>query len=101
MIGCHECGEFFWSKRVLRIRCLTCKHSLLRKRTLVLKWVELAVKRGDLTNLKTTNVACVDCGGRASVYDHRDYNKPLDVVPVCPSCNAARGPAAPHRRNAA
>lgn len=25
----------------------------------------------------------VDCERRAQAYDHRDYVKPLDVVPVC------------------
>lgn len=35
---------------------------------------------------------CVDCGVRAEEYDHRDYLRPLDVVPVCQSCNKRRGP---------
>lgn len=38
---------------------------------------------------------CVDCGRRAVEYDHRDYNRPDDVVPVCRSCNLQRGPAVP------
>lgn len=37
--------------------------------------------------------ACVDCGTRATEYDHRDYSKPLMVEPVCRGCNARRGPA--------
>ena len=36
---------------------------------------------------------CVDCGRTAQSYDHRDYDRPLDVVPVCRSCNLKRGPA--------
>jgi hypothetical protein len=36
---------------------------------------------------------CVDCGKTAHGYDHRDYRKPLDVVPICRSCNYKRGPA--------
>lgn len=36
---------------------------------------------------------CVDCGKRAHDYDHRDYSKPLEVEPVCRSCNLKRGPA--------
>lgn len=45
---------------------------------------------------------CVDCGGLAHVYDHRDYSRPLDVQPVCRSCNQKRGPAewAPARKAA-
>jgi hypothetical protein len=41
-----------------------------------------------------TEHACVDCGKTAQVYDHRDYGRPLDVVPVCRACNAKRGTAA-------
>lgn len=37
--------------------------------------------------------ACVDCGVIAEQYDHRDYNRPLDVEPVCRKCNVRRGPA--------
>lgn len=38
---------------------------------------------------------CVDCGNPASQYDHRDYFRPKDVVPVCRSCNAYRGHGEP------
>jgi len=47
-------------------------------------------RRGVLKKL-TKDVLCVDCGKRAKVYDHRDYNKPLDVEPVCIKCNSMRG----------
>lgn len=43
-------------------------------------------------------LACVDCSGPASEYDHRDYAKPLSVEPVCRSCNQKRGPALNHPR---
>jgi len=38
-------------------------------------------------------ILCVDCGRSAIHYDHRDYLKPLDVVPTCQSCNFKRGRA--------
>lgn len=38
---------------------------------------------------------CADCGAPARVYDHRDYNKPLEVVAVCQSCNVKRGAGIP------
>lgn len=41
--------------------------------------------------------SCADCGKRAQHYDHRDYNKPYDVDPVCRSCNVRRGKAIPKR----
>ncbi len=52
-----------------------------------------AVRKGLLKPAK--ECTCVDCGKQARDYDHRDYNKPLDVVPVCRSCNQLRGPAIP------
>jgi len=48
-----------------------------------------------LPHLKSRVIPCADCGRRALQYDHRDYRKPLDVVPVCRSCNCRRGPGAP------
>lgn len=53
--------------------------------------VAKAIRNGVLepANKKT----CVDCGKPASVHDHRDYLKPLDVDPVCKSCNSRRGMA--------
>jgi hypothetical protein len=43
--------------------------------------------------VKPADLVCVDCGGRAAVYDHfLGYARPhwLDVEPVCISCNAKR-----------
>ncbi len=57
--------------------------------------VHRAVKNGELPNLKKSIVPCKDCGSRAKVYDHRDYNKPLEVSPVCAGCNVMRGTNAP------
>lgn len=39
--------------------------------------------------------ACADCGDPAIGYDHRDYNQPLRVDPICARCNIRRGPAIP------
>ena len=55
--------------------------------------VSQAVRSGKLPPAKSC--ACVDCGGPALDYDHRDYNKPMEVEPVCRSCNKLRGPAKP------
>ena len=56
-------------------------------------YVSKAVKAGDIPHISTQS--CVDCGKQAAAYDHRDYNKPLDVEPVCKSCNYKRGAAIP------
>jgi hypothetical protein len=55
--------------------------------------VYLAVKSGQLKSLHDGATACVDCGEGAKEYDHRDYDFPLQVEPVCTSCNRKRGPA--------
>lgn len=51
-----------------------------------------AVAKGDLPKLDGS-IVCVDCGGEALHYDHRDYKKPLEVEPVCRKCNYSRGSA--------
>lgn len=53
--------------------------------------VRIAIDQGKLT--APYKLKCTDCGARATEYDHRDYAKPLDVEPVCRSCNKKRGPA--------
>lgn len=63
--------------------------------TKALSKVKYAIKKGRLLSLKNNYILCVDCGKRATQYDHRDYSKPLDVKPVCRSCNLYRGPARP------
>jgi hypothetical protein len=53
-----------------------------------------AVKSGEMPSLKKEVIMCADCKtDRAVCYDHRDYAFPLDVSPVCHSCNLKRGPA--------
>ena len=54
--------------------------------------VSRAIQTGHLAPLDGT-ISCVDCGRSATCYDHREYAKPLDVSPVCWSCNRRRGKA--------
>lgn len=55
--------------------------------------VQLAIKTRLLPDLKSGSYACADCGDVAHEYDHRDYGRPLEVEPVCRSCNRRRGTA--------
>lgn len=58
------------------------------------KWaVKNAIQTGKLLSLSKNYIKCSDCNKRAIHYDHRDYNKPLDVEPICRSCNRLRGKA--------
>lgn len=66
--------------------------------TRALSRVRYAVIKGILPRLSTQT--CVDCGKPAKCYDHRDYNFPLVVEPVCAYCNYHRGPAIPLRSEA-
>lgn len=54
------------------------------------RFVAVAVRCGFLSKLDGSQ-PCVDCGHPATCYEHRDYARPLDVEPVCRSCNATRG----------
>lgn len=56
--------------------------------------VKKAIMRGELKPASSQN--CVDCGNQASCYDHRDYNKPLDVAAVCKRCDRIRGMGKPY-----
>ena len=61
-----------------------------------LRAVRNAVERGNLPSLRVCTIMCVDCKKeRATMYDHRNYNFPLWVEPVCNRCNQKRGKALP------
>lgn len=86
--------------------CLSCKEAGNYSNSVSAGWALLgrtdagvavakAVKAGILPAV--TACRCSDCGKPATEYEHRDYNKPLDVVPVCKSCNFRRGMAIPVR----
>lgn len=92
---CERCGEPLVGRIATARFCVPCLparfvdnggYAAHRK-------VSDAVKRGKLPSAKTR--ACADCGKPAFDYDHRDYGKPLEVEPVCRSCNRLRGPARP------
>ena len=57
--------------------------------------VGVAVRRGWIPSARSQR--CADCGAAAVEYDHRDYNFPLKVEPVCRRCNLRRGTATWYR----
>lgn len=75
--------------------CLGCGPKANGRNGAAKAWraVHREVAAGRLPPAQTCS--CVDCGAPAKDYDHRDYNKPLDVSPVCRACNKKRGPAIP------
>lgn len=55
--------------------------------------VQKAIRAGEIPCLKDKKTKCSDCKFPATEYDHGDYHKPLEVEPVCRSCNIKRGVA--------
>ena len=89
---CVVCDRILDSKRHATSYCsLACSTAINTYRLRVIAKVHAQIKHGVLP--KASSLACVDCGKQAFDYDHRDYLKPLDVEPVCRSCNLKRGPA--------
>lgn len=103
--ACVECAEPVkqsvqgGKKRRPPLRCEACRWArwvyldLLSGKSGAASAVALARRKGQLS--APTDHACTDCNAPAECYDHRDYNEPLRVEPVCRSCNVMRGPALP------
>ena len=94
---CKNCNCSIANRDVAAKLCFPCLHAWGKRSgaTKAHARVHAAISKGLLT--KASNCLCVDCGKQARDYDHRDYNKPLDVQPVCRRCNKLRGPAIPAR----
>jgi hypothetical protein len=88
---CILCGKPFTAHSSWTRRCYPCSTALHKRVLDAGRAVRQAIARGDIPHPK--HCKCVDCGAVAYGYDHRDYDRPLDVVPICRSCNAKRGPA--------
>ena len=87
---CQVCGEtatrcgqwrYCWS-------CYRAAQSLIARARYA---VSKAIRQGLLQPASTQY--CVDCGGFAFGYEHRDYERPLEVDPICRTCNHKRGSA--------
>ncbi len=91
--ACLLCGKPTMRAFANSFYCLPgCVSAVSKIRQSCMNKVRLAIQSGRLAALDGS-VACVDCGAAADRYDHRDYSKPLDVVPVCRGCNKRRGAA--------
>lgn len=99
---CYGCGCEIENARWNAVYCVPCRKKFYCKgidspRKASHQIVTIAIRGGILPKLNGS-VKCVDCGKPADHYDHRDYMKPLDVSPVCRSCNSRRGPAINHSK---
>ena len=108
VIKCRDCGVKLGSRETITSRdylkrCRPClrKHEnaatkerisrFTEERKSAIKLTNEAIRKGALLSLRLNRIKCTDCNNRATMYDHRDYSKPLDVEPVCGSCNNRRG----------
>jgi hypothetical protein len=55
--------------------------------------VQIEIEEGRLMKAGESGLSCVDCGKPAKHWEHRDYEKPLQIEPVCIGCNFRRGSA--------
>lgn len=89
---CVACGQPN-ERQKKRWYCFSCFQRASGVQLACQVLVRKAIMRGEIAPPKT--LKCVDCGEPAFGYDHRDYDKPLAVEPICRSCNFYRGPAKP------
>ena len=71
--------------------CVDCKPFVLAVQVEATLKVANAISKGLLK--KQSDCVCNDCGIGAQIYDHRRYLRPLEVEPLCQSCNGIRGAA--------
>ncbi|MCK5603513.1 hypothetical protein KAR91_16635 [Candidatus Pacearchaeota archaeon] len=86
---CDICGQFH-SRNHQAKYCIKCSGARDKVKGKAHAAVNKATLNGLLRPLRGMT-ECVDCGKPATCYDHRDYDKPLDVDPVCHSCDKRRG----------
>lgn len=90
LVTCIECGAPHQRERG-SWRCWPCDKQVVDARQAAMRCVGREIKSGRMPKAET--LICHDCGIAAKDYDHRSYLRPLDVTPVCRSCNLMRGPA--------
>lgn len=90
---CMFCGEMKEPHRLLiSPYCYECASQVNEQSRKCSVAVKKEILAGNIPRLDGS-IPCIDCGEPAEHYDHRDYNKPLDISAVCRSCNYKRGPA--------
>lgn len=91
---CLICYGVFAREGITRGRksyCAQCTGTKVVLQMAAYKAVRQAISKGRLPIPWTQK--CVDCGNTARIFDHRNYDRPLEVEPVCTICNQRRGPA--------
>lgn len=85
-------------RNVQGVKTISIGKEKMSNQSRAISLVKKAIRKGLLKKLDF-NVKCVDCGFWASHYHHDDYLKPLEVKPLCVSCNRLRGRAKNHDKH--
>ena len=64
------------------------------KRTRARQAIGNAVRRGKISRISTQN--CAECPAQAKQYHHDDYDKPLQVIPLCNRCHGLKHKTEPN-----
>jgi hypothetical protein len=88
---CIDCGGTVEHRATGTLRCNACESAMGALRSAAVRAVRNAIAAGQLQ--AASECLCSDCEAPAAGYDHRDYLQPLNVAPVCRTCNQRRGPA--------
>jgi len=90
---CKCCGEHEPTGLSHWRLCMPCHWMNSEAKTKAQALLAKALRCGVIKPAK--EFACIDCGAPGYGWDHRSYQpgKELDVVPVCRTHNALRGPA--------
>jgi hypothetical protein len=96
---CYVCKQtkLISKRRGSKFTCVECAEPLRQQRRAARCILTMAIKAGFIRSHHGQQ--CVDCGAPAIGLEHREYSRPLDVEPICNSCNFRRGPAKLLRAN--
>lgn len=89
-IKCERCGDLESCRQdqlAAKRYCADCKASL--------DALTPSIRRA-MVGMRLPPAAtytCIDCGDTAAVWEHRNYDRPHEVVATCHPCNKLRGPA--------
>ena len=91
---CRYCGATIFKGQSSCRPCFEILEVFRKVRAKAIRAVNTEVAAGRMQ--RAADFKCVDCGKQAKIYEHRDYDYPLAVVPTCHPCNIRRGSAKQH-----
>lgn len=90
---CVCCATEITEEHGSRRMCGNCQVISMDRNSKLGNLMRAAISYGVVRPIRGTGMKCDDCGLTASTYHHADWSRPFDIIPVCRSCNGARGQA--------